>query len=176
MNTAVPTTMATHTLDAHGPAASWAPHVQAASQITGVPLAVLDSVMKHESGGRQLADGGGILTSPAGALGLMQLKPGTAASLNVNPYDPAQNIMGGAKYLAALYKAKGNWRDAIAAYNAGPATAWPGPFAQSKDGPAGMRVWENPVNGGYLETRNYVKNITADIKKRYGIDITKEQK
>lgn len=59
--------------------------------------------------------------SSAGAIGIMQLMPETAAGLGVkNPYDPKQNIMGGAKCISLKLKEfNGNVRLALAAYNAG---------------------------------------------------------
>ena len=59
--------------------------------------------------------------SPAGAIGVMQLMPDTAASLGVNPYDKQQNIEGGAKYLRQMLDSfGGDVKKAVAAYNAGP--------------------------------------------------------
>lgn len=58
--------------------------------------------------------------SPAGAIGLGQLMPGTARDLGVNPYDVAQNVWGAALYLKRQWVTFRNWRHAIAAYNAGP--------------------------------------------------------
>ena len=61
--------------------------------------------------------------SSAGAIGIMQLMPGTARSLQVDhPFWIYQNIEGGTAYLACLYQRFGkDWRLALAAYNAGPA-------------------------------------------------------
>lgn len=86
-----------------------------AARDTGVDIRLLKAVGKAESGFRASA------TSRCGAMGVMQLMPGTAKSLGVtNAYDARQNIMGGAKYLAKLLKKyDGDTELALAAYNAG---------------------------------------------------------
>ena len=58
--------------------------------------------------------------SHAGAIGLAQLMPGTAALLRVDPTVPSENLDGGARYLRQQYETFGSWRLALAAYNAGP--------------------------------------------------------
>ncbi|MEM7724704.1 MAG: lytic transglycosylase domain-containing protein, partial [Pseudomonadota bacterium] len=80
--------------------------------------------------------------SSAGAIGLAQLMPGTAELLGVDPTDPVENLNGGARYLAQQYRAFGNWRLALAAYNAGPEAV-------------------RTHNGipPYAETQNYVRVI-----------------
>ena len=89
--------------------------IAAASKATGLPAALIDAVIRTESGYRPDA------VSRANAMGLMQLIPATARSVGVtDPFDPAQNVMGGSRYLRRMYDRYGSLRLAIAAYNAGP--------------------------------------------------------
>jgi soluble lytic murein transglycosylase-like protein len=85
----------------------------------GLPPAIVQSIARAESGYRQDA------VSPKGAIGLMQLMPKTAAELDADPHDAAQNAEAGAKYLRDLlqrYAADPHQvSKAVAAYNAGPA-------------------------------------------------------
>jgi soluble lytic murein transglycosylase-like protein len=86
----------------------------------GLLSRIVQAVIQAESGGRQTDANGNTLRSKAGALGLMQLMPATAAQYGVDPNDAAQNVQGGTAYLSDLFQQYGNWYDALAAYNWGP--------------------------------------------------------
>lgn len=113
-----------------GPAAAqsverWSGYIAEASLRFGVPEAWIRRVMRAESGGRTVLNGRPI-TSRAGAMGLMQLMPGTwremraVYRLGLNPHDPRDNILAGTAYLRAMYDRFG-YPGLFAAYNAGPA-------------------------------------------------------
>ena len=87
---------------------------RSAARRHGVPEDLFLRLVQQESGWNIDA------VSSAGALGLAQLMPGTADLLGVDPADPVANLDGGARYLAQQFRRFGNWRLALAAYNAGP--------------------------------------------------------
>jgi soluble lytic murein transglycosylase-like protein len=122
------------------PAAQYRPTISAAAQRYGIDESLLESVIQQESGFDPNA------TSGAGAQGLMQLMPQTASSLGVtNPYDPAQSIDAGARYLADKLQAyNGDASLALAAYNAG---------SGAVDRYGGVPP--------YPETQNYVQQVLA---------------
>lgn len=111
--------------------------VREASAKFGVDPKLVSAVAEVESGGNQNA------VSGAGAVGVMQLMPETAAGLGVNPYDEKENVEGGAKYIKEMLDTfGGDVKKAVAAYNAGPQAV--------KD------------YGGvppYRETQNYVNKV-----------------
>jgi hypothetical protein len=83
---------------------------------TGVPEPLVKAIMGIESQTHGQAS-----VSPKGALGLMQLMPDTAEMMGVDPTDPAQNVLGGARYIAYLArKYNGNPELVVMGYNAGP--------------------------------------------------------
>ena len=106
------------------PASTFETLIEEAARRFGIPPAWVRGVMRIESGGRTMLDGRPI-TSPAGAMGLMQVMPATFAALSgryglgSDPYDPRANILAGAAYLREMYDRFGP-AHFLAAYNAGP--------------------------------------------------------
>lgn len=102
----------------------WRPYIREASARFDVPVTWIERVMRAESDGRTRRNGRAIRSS-AGAMGLMQLMPGTWAEmrrrlrLGDNPHDPRDNILAGTFYLRLMYDRFG-YPGLFGAYNAGP--------------------------------------------------------
>jgi len=80
----------------------------------GIPANLFVRQIYAESGFQPYA------RSWAGAIGIAQFMPGTAASLGINPYNPVQSLSGAARLMASYYHQYGSYAMALAAYNAGP--------------------------------------------------------
>jgi soluble lytic murein transglycosylase-like protein len=130
-----------------GSSTSFADLINEASQKYGVKAELIEAVIKAESNFKADA------VSSAGAEGLMQLMPSTAAGLGVtNPMDPEQNINGGAELLSSLLnRYDGNVQLALAAYNAGPGAV---------DSYGGIPP--------YTETQTYVQRVMSYYQANLG--------
>ncbi|GAB3241665.1 transglycosylase SLT domain-containing protein [Kineosporia babensis] len=109
---------------------------EAAGKKYGLDPALLSAVARTESNYNASA------RSPAGALGLMQIMPGTARELGVDPMVPAQAVDGAARYLSDQLRTFGRVDLALAAYNAGPGA---------------VRKYDGVPP--YNETENYVRRV-----------------
>lgn len=107
-------------MPAQAAADRWQPAIAEAAQRFAIPQSWIRAVLQAES------DGDSRAVSPKGAMGLMQIMPGTWAELRLplglgpDPFDPRDNILAGAAYLRAMHDRYGS-PGLFAAYNAGPA-------------------------------------------------------
>jgi soluble lytic murein transglycosylase-like protein len=116
----------------------------------GLPPALVKAVVRAESNFQPHA------VSNKGAQGLMQLMPGTADDLGVeDPFRAEDNVYGGSRYLRAMYERFGDWKYALAAYNAGPGAV--------------DRFGGVPP---YAETREYVERV-LHYYRRYDGDFSR---
>lgn len=106
------------------PSDPWGPYIRIAAARFDVPQMWIRQVMRVESGGHEYSDGQ-LIVSDAGAMGLMQLEPGTYQEmaerygLPNEPFNPLDNIMAGTAYIHEMYQVYG-CPGFLAAYNAGP--------------------------------------------------------
>lgn len=136
----------------------WDALIDEAARRFDVPRAWIRAVMQRESGGRTMLSSEKPMVSPAGALGLMQVLPGTFREMSEqyrlgdNPFDAHDNIMAGAAYLRWLHHKYG-FPAMFAAYNAGPG-----------------RLEDHLYHGEKLpaETRAYVGGITHVLNSHAG--------
>lgn len=128
----------------------WAAPIAEASQRFGIPVDWIRRVIRVESDGENKL-GGRAIVSPAGAMGLMQLMPGTwrdirsSLSLGSDPFEPRDNILAGTFYLRLMYDRFG----------------YPGLFAAYNAGPGRYGAWLANTARLPAETRLYVANVTG---------------
>lgn len=134
---------AARSVTAHDPIRAKFGHIiDRVARETKLDSALISSVIQAESGGNPNA------VSPAGAKGLMQLADSTAQELHVSdPFDPAENIRAGSRYLRRMLDRFGDLKLALAAYNAGPGNV---------EKHAGVPPFE--------ETVEYVRRVTESLK------------
>jgi hypothetical protein len=135
--------------------------VSGAAERRGVPVDLALRVAGAESAFRHTREDGAVTTSPAGARGLMQLMPGTARDLGVNPDDMVQNVRGGVDYLKQQLDRFGDPVTAVAAYNWGPENVqrWVRAGADPQRLPAEtrgylQRIFGRPADELFPGTRN----------------------
>jgi soluble lytic murein transglycosylase-like protein len=132
----------------------WSPQIAEASRRFKVPEEWIRRVIRAESGGRT-SFGGRPIMSRAGAMGLMQVMPGTwremraAHGLGADPHNPRDNILAGTAYLRAMYVRFG-YPGLFAAYNAGPAR-YAEHLAKRRRLPAETRAYMAAVAGAAIE-------------------------
>jgi hypothetical protein len=121
------------------------------------PADLVQAVIKVESGGKPEA------VSGKGARGLMQLMPGTAKELGVDPSDPQENVEGGSRYLQQQLDRFGSRELALAAYNWGPAKVQRAIDKIKADGKKPTWALVKEYVKVPKETRNYVDRVLSFI-------------
>jgi soluble lytic murein transglycosylase-like protein len=132
----------------------WKTDIDYAAKRIDIPSEWIRAVLAAESGGRTLSAENTPITSPMGAMGLMQLMPQTwremqqIYNLGNDPYDPHDNILAGAAYLRALYWEYG----------------YPGMFAAYNDGPGMLEAHRKADEPLPAETAQYVIHIAMILR------------
>ena len=120
--------------------------IQEAASDAGIPPALVKAVIHAESAFDSEA------VSKKGAMGLMQLMPGTARELGVvQPFRADDNVRGGSLYLRRLHDRYGSWAHTLAAYNAGPTAV---------DRHRGIPP--------FAETQQYVRRVLSYYRRYHG--------
>lgn len=131
------------------PSSPYVAMAEADATAAGIPPLTFAKQIDVESGFNPNA------LSPAGAEGIAQFEPGTAASLGVNPWDPVQALKAAAQLMASYVRTYGDFGKALAAYNDGPGSASAGTGLAGAEARCGTQ-WFGCLP---LETQNYITAI-----------------
>ena len=140
------------TQDASVNEARYRPAVDAAERANGIPTGLLGRLLYQESHYRTDIITGQV-KSAAGAVGIAQFLPSTAAEVGIDPFDPVQSINGAGRYLRRLFDRFGDWSLALMAYNWGQGNV--AAYLSTGRGAKGQTL---PA-----ETSNYVAQIAGDV-------------